>query len=208
MSECTNWFYDEKVKDHFFKPRNIFKSEDEIKNFNPDGIGMVGSPQCGDAMKFFIKVDKNTEKITDCKWQTFGCATAIASTSMFSEMIIGRTISDVFTITAKDIADKLGGIPAKKFHCSVLADRAFREAVNDYYRKTGQEDKVIEKKAAVIDAVLKITDADIEHAVLDGALTFEDVQKKTKVGVHDKDCIPKVKELIEKFKNKYFGEDD
>ena len=206
MNECGKWFYDETVKDHFFNPRNIIKSEKEIQEYEADGIGMVGSPQCGDAMKFFIKVDKN-EKITDCKWQTFGCATAIASTSIFSEMIIGKTIEEVFKITAKDIADKLGGIPARKFHCSVLADRAFREAANDYYKKTGQTDKVVEKTAVVIDKVLKITDTDIEHAVLDGALTFEAVQNKTKVGVHDKECIPKVKELIEKFKEKYFGDE-
>jgi bacterioferritin-associated ferredoxin len=89
----------------------------------------------------------------------------------------------------------------------VLADKAFREAVNDYFRKSDQLERIKGEKVEVVDKILKITTADIEHAVLEGALDFEAVQRKTKVGIHDKACIPQVKELIEKYKEKYYGEE-
>ncbi len=206
------WFYTDKVKDHFFHPKNIFKSQEEAAEYAKiaSGIGLVGSPACGDGMKMFIKVDPASEKIVECKWQTYGCGTAIASTSAFSVMITangGMTIEQALAVKPKDIANYLGGIPPRKFHCSVLADKALKEAVNDYFEKTGQSDRITVGKAKIVDKVLKITDHDIEHAVLEGALTFEAVQKKTKVGVHDKECIPKVKELIEYYQKKYFGDD-
>lgn len=202
-----DWFYTDTVKDHFFHPRNIFKTAEEVKEFNADGVGLVGSPACGDGMKLFIKV--NDDKIVDVKWQTYGCGTAIASTSAFSVMLLengGLSIEEALKIKPKDIADYLGGIPPRKFHCSVLADKAFREAVNDYFKKSGQLKRVVEGSAKIVDNVLKITDHDIEHAVLEGAHDLESVQKKTKVGIHDKECIPVVEELIEKYKEKYFGD--
>ncbi|MDP3917509.1 MAG: iron-sulfur cluster assembly scaffold protein [Nanoarchaeota archaeon] len=207
-----SWFYTDVVKDHFFNPRNIFKTTQEADEYakEADGIGLVGSPACGDGMKMFIKIDKDTEKLEEVKWQTFGCGTAIASTSAYSVMLAegnGMTVDEALKVKPKDIADYLGGIPARKFHCSVLADKAFREAVNDYYKKTGQNEKVKTDGKKIIDNVLKITDHDIEHAVLEGAMDFEAVQKKTKVGVHDKECIPMVKNLIKEYKEKYFGED-
>jgi len=201
------WFYSDTVKEHFFSPKNILKWDEDIENYNADGIGLVGSPACGDGMKMFIKVDKENDQITDCKWQTYGCATAIASTSVFSEMVKGKKINDALLIKPHDIADELGGIPARKFHCSVLADKALKEAVNDYFKKTGQNDRLQESPAKIVDKILKITDHDIEHAVLEGALTFEDVQKKTKVGIHDKECRTEVEKLIEEYKTKYFGDD-
>ena len=206
------WFYTDAVKEHFFNPLNIFRTQEEALEYAKEasGIGLVGSPACGDGMKMFIKIDSSTEKITECKWQTYGCGTAIASTSAFSEMITkdgGVTIKEAMDIKPRDIADYLGGIPPLKFHCSVLADKALKEAVNDYFKKSGQDDRIKVGKAQIIDKVLKITNHDIEEAVLEGAHTFEAVQKKTKVGVHDKECIPKVNELIEFYKNKYFGED-
>ncbi len=205
------WFYTDIVKDHFFNPRNIFKTQEEAQEYAciADGIGLVGSPVCGDGMKMFIMVNKETDTITECKWQTFGCGTAIASTSAFSEMITkgeGMKIDEALNIKPRDIANELGGIPPLKFHCSVLADKALKEALNDHFKKSGQENRMVIGKVKVIDKILKITDHDIEEAVLDGALTFEAVQKKTKVGVHDKECIPKVKELIKFYQNKYFGE--
>ena len=206
------WFYNDKVKEHFFNPKNIFKTQEEAQEYAKiaSGIGLVGSPACGDGMKMFIKIDSETEKITECKWQTYGCGTAIASTSAFSLMIVengGVTIKEAMNIKPKDIADYLGGIPPRKFHCSVLADKALKEAVNDYFKKTGQNDRIKVGKAKIIDKVLKITDHDIEEAVLEGAFTIEAVQKKTKVGVHDKECIPQVIKLIEVYKAKYFGDD-
>lgn len=206
-SENRDWFYTEKVKDHFFHPRNIFNSEEEVKNFNADGVGLVGSPACGDGMKMFIKVED--DKIKAVRWQTYGCGTAIASTSAYSVMLLedgGLTLDEALKIKPKDIADYLGGVPARKFHCSVLADKALREAINDHFKKSGQEDRVVEGSAKIIDKILKITDHDIEHAVLEGAYDFEAVQRKTKVGIHDKACIPEVERLIEVYKEKYFGD--
>jgi NifU-like protein involved in Fe-S cluster formation/bacterioferritin-associated ferredoxin len=205
-----SWFYTEKIKNHFFNPQNIFKSDKELESYSADGVGLVGSPACGDGMKMFIKVDKLSEKILDVRWQTYGCGTAIASTSAFSEMLLkngGLIISEALKIKPKDIANYLGGIPPRKFHCSVLADKAFREAVNNYYKKTNQTEKIFETPLVVVDKILKVTEEDIEHAVLEGALDFESVQKKTKVGVHDKKCIPLVKNLIKKYKKKYYGDE-
>ncbi len=126
------WFYSERVKDHFFNPRNILKTKAESEKYSKtaDGEGEVGSPACGDVMKIWIKVKDN--KIKECKYQTFGCASAIAATSMFSTMVIGLKIETALKITAKDITEQLGGLPARKFHCSVLADQAFKKAVEDY----------------------------------------------------------------------------
>lgn len=128
-----DWFYSEKVKDHFFNPRNICKCEDHLKEFQADGVGEVGSPVCGDVMKMWIKVKDN--KIVDCKWKTFGCASAIASTSMLSVMAIGKTLEEAEKITPKDILNELGGLPAKKVHCSVLGDKALRAAIKNYREK-------------------------------------------------------------------------
>ena len=129
------WLYSDKVKEHFFNPKNLFKSVEEVKSYEKeaDGIGEVGSPACGDVMKMFIKVKDN--KITDCKWQTFGCASAIASTSMLSVMVIGKTLKEAKNIKARDIVNELGGLPPRKIHCSVLGDQALRAAIKDYEEK-------------------------------------------------------------------------
>ncbi len=127
------WFYSDTVKDHFFNPRNLLKTKEEAEEYSKiaDGIGIKGSPACGDMMKIWIRVDEE-DRIQECKYQTFGCATAIASTSMFSTMVEGMKIEDALSIKPKDISEKLGGLPEAKFHCSVLADQAFKEAVKDY----------------------------------------------------------------------------
>ena len=183
------WFYTDEVKEHFFKPKNILTSAEEAENYKADGIGIVGSPACGDVMKLWIKVDKEKEIITDCKWQTFGCASAIASTSMLSVIVTendGMKLDDAIKLTPKDIIKRLGDLPSRKIHCSVLGDKALRAAINDYYVKSGQEGRVGEENVKVIDKILKITNKDIEEAVLDGARSFEDVQERTKVGLQDK----------------------
>ena len=129
------WAYSEKVKEHFFKPKNIFKNDQEEKNWekSADGIGEVGSPACGDVMRFYIKVENN--KIKECRFKTFGCASAIASTSILSEMVIGKTLEEAKKITPKEIVKELGGLPARKIHCSVLGDQALRKAIEDYEKK-------------------------------------------------------------------------
>lgn len=201
-----SWFYSPEVKEHFFNPKN-FMNEDEEK-YKADGLGMVGSPACGDMMKMWIKVDKKTEKITECKWKTFGCGSAIASTSMLSVIVTehgGMKLEDARKLRPQDILERLGGLPARKIHCSVLGDKALRAAINDYLRKTGQIDRIEVEGAKIVDRTLKITDKDIEEAVLEGADTLEKVQAKTKVGTGDPDCIPEVEQLIRYYKEKYFG---
>ncbi len=203
----SEWFYSDVVKDHFFNPRNIFRTNEEIDNYNADGVGMVGSAACGDVMKLWIKV--KDDRIIDCKWQTFGCASAIASTSMLSVMVTengGMLLDDALKLRAQDIVNRLIELPARKFHCSVLGHKALRAAINDYFRKSGQEKRIGVEGARIIDKIMKVTDKDIEEAVVEGAKTFEDVQKKTKVGVKDKSCIPEVEDLICFYRNKYFGD--
>ncbi len=163
---------------------------------------------CGDAMKMWIKVDQKEDKIKEMKWQTFGCASAIASTSMLSTMVTendGIKIDGALKLKPQDIMARLGGLPNRKFHCSVLGDKALRGAINDYFRKSGQNSRMIIEGARIIDPDTKTTDKDIEEAVLDGALTFEDVQKKLKVGIGNKAVVPAVEELIRFYKEKYFG---
>lgn len=201
------WLYTDIVKDHFFNPQNLLMYGQE-EGYEADGMGRVGSPACGDEMVIWIKVDKKNDKIIDCKWQTFGCGSAIASTSMLSVIITenkGMKIDEALKIKPQDIMARLGGLPARKVHCSVLGDKALRAAVNDYFRKTGQHDRIITEGARVIDQKLKITDQDIEEAVLEGAQTLEDVQKKLKVGVGDPEAIPAIEELIRFYKEKYYG---
>ena len=204
------WFYTDIVKDHFFNPRNIFLSDEEAGTYKYDGVGMVGSPACGDMMKIWIKCDPENDRITECKWQTFGCASAIASTSMMSVMITeeeGMSTADAMKLKPRDINDRLGGLPTRKYHCSVLGDKALQEAINDYYRKTDQPDRIVKRRSRVVCSVTNVTDADIEEAVLEGAQTFDDVQRKTKVGVVDQKVQMDVEQLIRFYTEKYFGED-
>ena len=123
--------YSEKVMDHFTNPRNVGKLDDA------DGIGEVGNARCGDIMKIYIKVKDGI--ITDVKFNTFGCGSAIASSSMATEMIKGKPISEALTRTNKAVAEALDGLPAHKMHCSVLAEEAIRAAIKDYYDKNGIE---------------------------------------------------------------------
>ena len=128
------WYYSDKVKNHFFHPKNVLLKDPKPGEF--DAEGSIGAPVCGDVMKMWMKVDKKTGKIKKLKWRTFGCATAIASTSAFSEMAIGKSMEEVLKITPKDIIGELGGVPNIKVHCSILADGAFKKTVEDYRKKT------------------------------------------------------------------------
>ena len=201
-----SWFYSDIVKDHFFHPRNFFNDTDKENDFN--AVGKVGSPACGDELHVWMYVDPKTERIMKFKWQTFGCGSAIASTSIASEMVTengGMTLEQARQLKPQDIILRLGGLPERKYHCSVLCDKALRDAINDFYRRTGQEAKIIKEAARIIDPVAKVTDRDIEQAVLDGARTLEQVQAKTKVGVGYQQCLPAVEELIHFYTKKYFG---
>lgn len=123
--------YSEKVMDHFKNPRNVGELE------NADGIGEVGNAKCGDIMRMYIKVDKQTQIITDVKFMTFGCGSAIATSSIATEMIKGQPISKALELSNKAVVEALGGLPAHKIHCSVLAEEAVKAAVKDYYDKNG-----------------------------------------------------------------------
>ncbi len=131
-STQAGWVYSDIVKDHFLHPRNILLDE---KNYVGAGMGMVGSPTCGDVMVVWIQVDRETQTISECVWRTFGCATAIASTSMMSVMATEHGGMDIATakhLSAEMIIDRLGGLPDIKYHCSVLGHQALREAIQDY----------------------------------------------------------------------------
>ena len=119
--------YSEKVMDHFMNPRNVGKID------GADGVGEVGNAKCGDIMKIYIKVDNNI--ITDVKFNTFGCGSAIASSSMATEMIKGKSLDDALELTNKAVAEALDGLPAHKMHCSVLAEEAIKAAIDDYKEK-------------------------------------------------------------------------
>jgi NifU-like protein involved in Fe-S cluster formation len=131
-SDGENWAYSSEVREHFFSPKNILFDDSDYK---ADGIGSVGSPECGDAMHVWIKVDKKTKRIKECKWRTFGCASAIASASMMSVMASengGMDLKTAQNLKPQQIVERLGGLPDRKFHCSVLGHKALREAVLNY----------------------------------------------------------------------------
>ena len=122
--------YGEKVMDHFTNPRNVGEIADA------SGVGTVGNPVCGDVMKMYLKIEN--EIITDVKFKTFGCGAAVATSSMVTEMVKGKPIAEALKITNKAVAEALGGLPAVKMHCSVLAEEALRAALKDYYQKQGK----------------------------------------------------------------------
>lgn len=127
-----SWLYSDTVKDHFFNPRNLLLDE---ATYEADGIGIVGSPACGDMMVVWVKIDSEHQRVHECKWRTFGCASAIASTSMMSVMATedgGMPLKHAKRLTPEAILERLGGLPPQKYHCSVLGHQALREAIEDY----------------------------------------------------------------------------
>jgi len=187
------WDYSEKLKDHFFNPRNILEVPEE--EYRADGVGEVGNIKCGDMMKMYIKIGDG-EIITDCKWKTYGCASAIGSTSLLSTMVIGKTIGEALKITPDDIATELGGLPAQKFHCSVLGDKALRAAVEDYFTKTGQTDRITWGSRNIICKCLNISQEEIENLIEEGVSDFQSLQEKTKLGTGCGQCIDEAKKLF------------
>jgi nitrogen fixation NifU-like protein len=124
--------YSEKVMQHFMNPKNVGEIE------NADGVGQVGNAKCGDIMKISLKIDGDV--ITDAKFKTFGCGAAVATSSMATEMVIGKTVAEALTVTNKAVMEALDGLPPEKVHCSVLAEEAIREAINDYNNKSGNNE--------------------------------------------------------------------
>ena len=130
MENISNTQYGEKVMEHFKNPRNVGDIPDA------DGIGNVGNPVCGDIMRLYIKVQD--DKIVDAKFKTFGCGAAIATSSMVTEIVKGKTVKDALKISNRAVAEALGGLPPIKMHCSVLAEEALKSAIDDYMKKKGQ----------------------------------------------------------------------
>jgi NifU-like protein involved in Fe-S cluster formation len=204
-----SWMYTDLVKEHFFNPRNLLENTGDVNEEDFDGFGQVGSPACGDMMKLWVKVDPKTDRITECKWQTFGCASAIASTSMMSVMASegeGMKTEEALEMTPQMIMDRLGGLPNRKIHCSVLGDKALTKAINDHYRRSGQVKRMKIENAKIIDPDTNVTDKDIQEAVLEGATDMETLQRKLKVAIGNPDIIPEVEKLLHFYVSKYYGE--
>lgn len=198
-SFMTQWVYTDTVKDHFMNPRNIWKKEE---NWEPQGVGEVGSLACGDQMRVGIQVKDG--KISDIRWLTYGCASAIASTSMMSELVKGMTLEEAYKITPSMITDALGGLPEHKFHCSVLGDKALRAAIDDYLEKNGMDNPYRKSVAKIICECKGVTDQMIEELVkTDQAKTLEDLQRLTGYGTGCGKCKSKVALQFEEYKHIY-----
>lgn len=185
------WDYTDKLKDHFKNPRNVLVIDE--KDYKFDGVGMVGNEQCGDIMKMWVVIED--DKIVDCKWKTYGCASAIGSTSALSEMVIGMTISEALALSPDDIQRELGGMPRAKIHCSVLGDKALRAAVYDYFRKTDQIEKIPSTDDMVCHC-LRVTKSEIKQCVHDGLTTLEDIKERTKAGTGCGGCLASIEDAI------------
>ena len=183
------WEYTDSVRDHFFNPRNVGEVED------PDGVGEVGSLACGDALKLTFKLDKNG-KIKEAKFKTFGCASAIATSSVLTEMIKGLTLDEAVNVTNKDIADYLGGLPEQKMHCSVMGREALEAAIENY--KSGGKKKH-ELEGKVVCTCFGVTDKEIERVVLENDLTtVEEVTNYCKAGGGCGGCQAEIEKIIQK----------
>jgi len=183
------WEYTDKVLDHFRNPRNVGVIE------KPDGVGEVGSMACGDALKLTFKLDKH-KKIADVKFQTFGCASAIASSSALTEIIMGKTLEEAGKVTNQDIADFLGGLPEQKMHCSVMGREALEVAIHNY--RTGDTSKKI-LEGKVVCHCFGVTEEEITRVVRDNRLTsVEQVTNYCKAGGACGKCHNDIADIIAK----------
>jgi len=183
------WEYTDKVKEHFFNPRNVGEIED------PDGVGEVGSLACGDALKLTFKLDENG-RIKDVKFKTFGCASAIATSSVLTEMIKGLSVDEAAQITNRDIADYLGGLPEQKMHCSVMGREALEAAIENY--RTGGRKKH-ELEGNVVCTCFGVTDREIDRVIRENNLTsVEEVTNYCKAGGGCGGCKDQIEKIIGK----------
>jgi len=179
------WEYTDKVRDHFMNPRNVGEIE------NADGVGEVGSLACGDALKLFIKLDDN-DRIGEAKFQTFGCASAIASSSALTEIIKGMTLDEAAKVTNQDIADYLGGLPKEKMHCSVMGREALEAAIANY---RGLPLPMAEGE--VVCECFGVTDLEIKRAIEENKLqTVEEITNFTKAGGGCGKCLDRLEEIL------------
>jgi NifU-like protein len=182
------WDYTDKVMDHFTNPRNVGKVEDY------DGIGEVGSLACGDALTLTFKLDKGG-RIADVKFKTFGCASAIASSSVLTEIVKGMTLEEAQQVTNQDIADRLGGLPEQKMHCSVMGQEALAAAIA-YYR--GKGSNPVEKHGKVVCTCFGVTDEEIRKVIMENDLTTADqVTNYCKAGGGCGGCKGEIEKILE-----------
>ncbi|MCU0600155.1 MAG: Fe-S cluster assembly protein NifU [Desulfobacterales bacterium] len=185
------WDYTEKVKDHFLNPRNVGDISDA------DGVGEVGSMACGDALRLTFKLDKD-KRIQDVKFQTFGCASAIASSSALTEMLKGKTLEEAEVITNDDIAEFLGGLPKEKMHCSVMGRDALEKAIQHY---RGEAEKKLDGN--LVCECFGVTDKEIERAIRENDLkSIEDVTNYVKAGGGCGKCHDNIQAIINEVYNK------
>jgi len=183
------WEYTDKVKEHFFNPQNVGEITD------PDGIGEVGSLACGDALKLTFKLGKDG-RIADVKFKTFGCASAIASSSALTEIIKGMTLEQAAKVTNKDIADFLGGLPEQKMHCSVMGREALEAAIENY---RGGDKKKRELEGTVVCTCFGVTEKEIERVIQDNCLTtVEQVTNYCKAGGGCGGCKGNIEKIIQR----------
>ncbi len=185
------WDYSDKVFDHFMNPRNVGAVE------NPDGTGEVGSMACGDALRLTFRLDEN-ERIAEAKFQTFGCGSAIASSSVLTEMLIGMTLKEASEITNEHIAKELDGLPREKMHCSVMGREALEAAMIDYYKKLGRGVPCdLIQQSTVICHCFSVTKDTVRDAIFNHRLeTIEDVTNHTKAGGGCKECHHDIGDLL------------
>ena len=189
------WDYSEKVLDHYRNPRNVGKID------NADLIGEAGSLACGDSLKLYLKLDGN--KIVDAKFQTFGCGSAVASSSILTEMIIGKTLEEAKKITNKDIAEELGGLPQEKMHCSVMGHEALEDALKKYYGDDIKEDLPKETADKIVCTCFNVTENQIWEAIkVNNLKTVEEVTNYTKAGGACGRCKGLIKDIIDTYWNK------
>ncbi len=181
------WEYTDKVKEYFLHPKNIGEIE------NPDAVGDVGSIVCGDALRLTLKIDKDTNKIVDAKFQTFGCASAIASSSALTELIKGKTLDEAIQTSNKDIAEFLGGLPKEKMHCSVMGREALEAAIANY---RGQP-KVIEEEGKLVCKCFDVTEEKIRKVAIENHLTtVDEITDYTKAGGGCGECRGEIETIL------------
>lgn len=202
------WDYSEKVMDHYRNPRNVGSID------NADAVGIAGSLTCGDQLKIYLKIKDNI--VTDAKFQTFGCGSAVASSSILTEMIIGKSVDEVRKITNKDIADELGGLPPEKMHCSVMGYEALEDALKNYTADGYVDlDEILDehygtnKKEKIICTCFQITENIIWDAIKQNNLkTVEEVTNYTKAGGACGKCKAVIQDMIDTYYNKQQAEID
>lgn len=187
-----NWAYSDIVKEHFMEPKNVLREAESEFDYN--GRGIVGNVICGDQMLVLLKIQDDI--IKDVRWKTYGCASAIASTSMMSEIIKGMNIAEAYEITPQKITEKLGGLPDNKFHCSVLGDKSLRKAINDYLKNSGRE-TFHENESRTVCACTGVTEEEINIAFDEGAKTLDAIQELTGAGSVCGGCKADLQKIID-----------